>query len=71
MSAVARLLSPVQPSHRREVLPELADLFHDGCLISDRDHSDMATALDGAAISHGFRSWRDAETQLNNPKENT
>jgi len=42
----------------------LEDILHDACVIADRDHSDMKTALDGAAISYGFASWADAETQL-------
>lgn len=48
---------------------DLADLFHDACVIADRDHSPIETALDGAAISHGFASWMDAETKLNNTIE--
>jgi len=42
----------------------VGDLYHDACVIFDRDHSDMTIALDGAAISHGFASWADAKRKL-------
>lgn len=43
---------------------EIGDLLHDAAMISERDHSDMETAKDGAAISAGFEDWAEAERLL-------